>query len=366
MRPFHDLLAGYRAQEREIREAVTRVLGSGHYLLGEELDAFEREFAACVGAPHAVGVSSGTDALVLLLRALDVGPEDEVIVPALTAAPTAMAVCAAGARLVLADVDADTLTLAPDALAEALGPRTRAVIGVHLYGQCADWDALARACDGRPLALIEDAAQAHGATDRGRQAGTLGVAAAFSFYPTKNLGALGDAGAVVTGDAALAARVRRLRTYGAVEGYDFVEPGLNARLDELQAAVLRVRLARLADANAARRRHAARYRAGLANPHVGLPVEREGAGHVWHQFVVRCAARDALAAWLAARGLATLVHYPRPLHRMTAFATGRARWAREPVRAAAAADEVLSLPVHPELTPSHQDEVIAAVNAFTP
>jgi dTDP-3-amino-3,4,6-trideoxy-alpha-D-glucose transaminase len=364
MRPFHDLLAGYRAQEGELREALLRVLESGRYLLGEELAAFEREFAGVVGTRHAVGVSSGTDALVLALRALDLGPQDEVVVPALTAAPTAMAVCAAGARLVLADVDAATLTLDPDALAAALSPRTRAVIAVHLYGQCADWDALAHVCAGRPIALIEDVAQAHGATLAGRQAGTLGLAAAFSFYPTKNLGALGDAGALLTDDEALAARVRRLRTYGGVDGYDFVEPGLNARMDELQAAVLRVRLARLPDGNAARRRHAARYRAELSNPLVTLPTEREGATHVYHQFVVRCAARDALAAHLAARGLATLVHYARPLHRMTAFASGRATWAEEPERAARAAAEVLSLPIQPELGAEHQGEVIAAVNAF--
>ncbi|MHC5211955.1 MAG: DegT/DnrJ/EryC1/StrS family aminotransferase [Planctomycetota bacterium] len=365
MRPFHDLQAAYRAQEREIRQAVLRVLESGRYLLADELAAFESEFAAAVGVGHAVGVSSGTDALVLALRALDIGPEDEVVVPALTAAPTAMAVCAAGARLVLADVDAETLTLDPDALAEALSPRTRAVIPVHLYGQCADMDALARVCAGRPVALIEDAAQAHGATDRGRPAGGMGRVAAFSFYPTKNLGALGDAGAVVTDDATLGARVRRLRTYGAVDD-DFVEPGFNARMDELQAAVLRVRLAHLADASAARRRHAARYRDELRNPHVALPIERDGAVHVYHQFVVRCTARDALAAHLGAHGLATLVHYPRPLHAMTAFASGRARWAREPAQAALASGEVLSLPIQPELGPEHQAEVITAVNAFRP
>jgi dTDP-3-amino-3,4,6-trideoxy-alpha-D-glucose transaminase len=364
MRPFHDLLAGYRAQEDELRAAVQRVLESGRYLLGEELAAFERAFAAAVGVPHAVGLSSGTDALVLALRALDVGPEHEVVVPALTAAPTAMAVCAVGARLVLADVDDETLTLDPAALAEALSPRTRAVLAVHLYGQCADMDALADVCAGRPIALIEDAAQAHGAADRGRPAGTMGRAAAFSFYPTKNLGALGDAGALVTADEALAARVRRLRTYGGVDGYDFVEPGLNARLDELQSAILRVRLPRLPAFNAARRAHAARYRAALDNPRVRLPVERAGATHVYHQFVVRCAARDALAEFLASAGLSTLVHYARPLHRMTAFASGRARWAREPGCAARAAAEVLSLPIQPELDPAHQDEVIAAVNAF--
>jgi dTDP-3-amino-3,4,6-trideoxy-alpha-D-glucose transaminase len=362
-RPFHDLLAGYRAQEAAFLEAARRVLASGRYILGDEVAAFEREFAASIGVAHVVGAASGTQALEIALLALDVGPGDEVCVPALTAAPTAMAVLSVGAVPVLVDVDAETYTMAPDALRAALSPRTRAVIAVHLYGQCADVDALADVVRGIPL--VEDAAQAHGATHRGRPAGGLGRVAAWSFYPTKNVGAFGDAGAVSTDDTRLAERVRRLRVYGQSAGYDFVEPGRNARLDELQAALLRVRLAALPAGNARRRAHAARYRAEITNPHVALPREREPGAHAWHQFVVRAVARDALAAELARRGVATLVHYPRALSEMTALA-GRAGRRETPRRAEEAARQVLSLPIYPEMEAAHLDEVIAAVNAWRP
>jgi dTDP-3-amino-3,4,6-trideoxy-alpha-D-glucose transaminase len=362
-RPFHDLLAGYRAQETALLDAVRRVLSSGRYILADEVAAFEREFAASIGVAHAIGAASGTQALEIALLALDVVPGDEVCVPALTAAPTAMAVLSVGAVPVLVDVDADTYTMAPDALRAALSPRTRAVVAVHLYGQCADVDALADVARGIPL--VEDAAQAHGATYRGRSAGGLGALAAWSFYPTKNVGAFGDAGAVSTDDARLAERVRRLRVYGQTADYDFVEPGRNARLDELQAALIRVRLGALPTGNARRRAHAARYRAEIANPHVALPREREAGAHAYHQFVVRAAERDRLGAHLARRGIATLVHYPRALSRMTALAT-RAVCRETPRRAEEAAREVLSLPIYPEMEAAHLDEVVAAVNAWRP
>jgi dTDP-3-amino-3,4,6-trideoxy-alpha-D-glucose transaminase len=364
-RPFHDLLAGYRAQAPELLAAVRRVLESGTYVLGDEVAAFEREFAAFLGAGHVVGVGSGTQALELALLATGVAPGDEVAIPALTAIPTAMAVLAIGAVPVLVDVDRDTYTMDPAAFRQALSARTRAVVPVHLYGQCADVDALRAVAGERDVAVVEDAAQAHGAADGGRAAGTLGAAAAWSFYPTKNLGAFGDAGAVSTGDGAVAERVRRLRAYGQVPGYDAVEPGRNARLDPLQAALLRVRLTRLPAGNAARAAHAARYRREVVNPAVVLPREREGGRHAYHQFVVRSAGRDALAAHLAARGLGTLVHYPRALHQVQAV-RGRAVCRAEPCRAEAAAAEVLSLPIYPEMTADHQAEVIAAVNAWRP
>jgi len=372
-RPFHDLLAGYRAQEADILAAVQRVLESGQYILGREVASFETEFAAVLGVPHVVGVASATEALQVALLALDVRPGDEVCIPALTAAPTAMAVLAVGAVPVLVDVDLDTYTMDPASLAAALSSRTAVVVPVHLYGQCADLDALARVVhEGaedataagvtrRPIAILEDAAQAHGATDQGRLAGSMGRLAAWSFYPTKNLGTFGDGGALSTADAALAARCRRLRMYGQVEGYDFAEPGLNARLDELHAAILRVRLTRLAANNATRRATAARYRREIKHPAVTLPAVRAGCEPVWHQFVVRAEKRDALAAHLASRGLQTLVHYARALSQMTAL-KGRAVVRQPPRRAEQAAAQVLSLPIYPEMQPGHQDEVIAAVN----
>jgi len=372
-RPFHDLLAGYRAQEAEILEAVRRVLESGHYILGREVAAFEAEFAAFLGVPHVVGVASATEALQVALLALELRPGDEVCVPALTAAPTAMAVLAVGAVPVLVDVDLDTCTMDPASLTAALSARTAAVVPVHLYGQCADLDAIASvieagtraggAAAGRRVALIEDAAQAHGATDRGRMAGSMGLTAAWSFYPTKNLGTFGDGGALSTADAALATRLRRLRAYGQIEGYDFAEPGLNARLDELHAAILRVRLTRLAANNATRRATAARYLREIRNPAVVLPAVRAGCEPVWHQFVVRTERRDALATHLASRGLQTLVHYPRALSRMSALKERAV--VRQPARRAErAAAQVLSLPIYPEMAPGHADEVIEAVNAW--
>jgi dTDP-4-amino-4,6-dideoxygalactose transaminase len=264
----------------------------------------------------------------------------------------------------------------PASLASALSAKTAVVVPVHLYGQCADLDAIAavvhdataaRAAAGvtrRPVAILEDAAQAHGATDKGRLAGSMGRLAAWSFYPTKNLGTFGDGGALSTGDAALAARCKRLRMYGQVEGYDFAEPGLNARLDELHAAILRVRLTKLAANNATRRATAARYLREIRHPAVTLPAVREGCEHVWHQFVVRCEKRDELAKHLAARGLQTLVHYARALSQMTALKE-RAVVRQPPRRAEQAASQVLSLPIYPEMEPGHADEVIAAVNDWT-
>ena len=356
---FHDVRAGYRAQAPRIVAAVRRVLESGRYILDREGERFEAEFSRYLGVRYVIGTGSATAALELALRALDVGPGDEVVVPALSAPATAMAVAAVGARPVFADIEPATYTLAPAALERSLSRRTRAVIPVHLYGQCADMAAIGRLAAGIPV--IEDAAQAHGARYRGRRAGTLGRLACFSFYPTKNLGAYGDAGVVATRDGALAARLRGLRSYGQSGAFAFSEPGLNARLDE--AAILRVKLRTLERGNARRRAHAARYRRGIRSPRVALPVEAAGRLHVYHQFVVRTPARDQLRTHLAARGIETLIHYPRALHELAAF-RGRARMVAQPREAARAAAEVLSLPIYPELPLSALRAVIAAVNAF--
>ncbi len=361
--PFHDLRASFVAQRDAIRAAVERVLDGGWYILGREVAAFEEEFARFCGAKHAIGIGNATEALQVALMALDVKAGDDVVVPALTAAPTGMAVCAVGARPVFADIDPATFTVTAASVERALTPRTKVVIPVHLYGQCADMDPLIELAGARGVRLLEDCAQCQGAQDRGRPAGTLGIAAAWSFYPTKNLGAFGDGGALTTQDDAIAARMKRLRNYGAIEGYDFAEPGLNARLDEMHAAILRVKLHTLATNNERRRATAARYHAEIRNPLVKLPIERAGAFHVWHQFVVRCATRDRLRAHLAARGLETLIHYPRAMHQMQAFV--RHGFAPvEPREAARAAAEILSLPIYPEVPATQVDAVIAAVNEF--
>jgi dTDP-3-amino-3,4,6-trideoxy-alpha-D-glucose transaminase len=361
--PFHDLRASYLAQRAEIDLAVARVLDGGWYVLGAEVKAFEQEFARAIGASHAIGVGNATDALELALRALGVAAGDDVAIPALTAAPTGMAVCAIGARPLLVDVEPGTLTMDPAALRRALTARTRVIVPVHLYGQCADLVAIAEIAKERGLPILEDCAQAHGATLHERPAGSFGAVAAWSFYPTKNLGAFGDGGALTTNDGALAQRLGRLRNYGAVDGYDFAEAGRNSRLDELHAAILRVKLRRLGENNERRRAHAARYLAELGGGPVTLPVERAGARHAWHQFVIRCPRRDALREHLAARGVETLVHYQRALHRMQAFAA-TAAIPHPPAVGERAAAEVLSLPIYPEMPREQQDAVIGALREF--
>jgi dTDP-4-amino-4,6-dideoxygalactose transaminase len=361
--PFHDLKANFVAHEDELRAAIDRVVRSGWYLLGAELAAFESEYAAAIGVPHVVGVANATDALTLALRALDLPPGSHVAIPALTAIPTAMAVKALGFRTVLVDVDAATLTMCPRALRAALTAETRAIIPVHLYGQFAAIDELLAIADQHGIPLIEDAAQAHGATFDGKQAGNFGRVACYSFYPTKNLGALGDGGALATRDAALAERLKRLRFYGQVDGYDCVEVGQNSRLDELHAALLRVKLKYLAAENAQRRATAARYRAEISHPEVRLLGEAPRREHVYHQFVVRCSRRDALREHLKERGIDTLIHYPRALSQMAALRDD-ARLAPRPLEAERAAAELLSLPIYPEAPRAQIDATIAAIMAF--
>jgi dTDP-4-amino-4,6-dideoxygalactose transaminase len=335
------------------------VLARGCYVLGPELESFEAEFAAASGAGFAIGTGNGTDALTLLLRAADIGPGDEVIVPALTAAFTALAVVAAGARPVFADVEPERLTMDPRSCGSLITPRTRAIVPVHLYGQPADLPALFDIAHRHNLAVIEDCCQAHLATCHDVPVGTQGFGAAFSFYPTKNLGALGDAGAAITGDAAVAERIRRLRNGGQTHRYQHLEAGLNSRLDELQAAVLRTRLTRLAAHTARRRELAARYRAQL--PAWLRTVPEADAGHVYHLFPVRTSERDALQQHLRAAGVETLIHYPAPLTEQRAFAPLAP--ADCPV-ATRAARELLSLPLHPALSDGMAARVAAAAGSF--
>jgi len=334
-------------------------MDSGWFVLGPEVEAFEAEFAAACGAPAAVGVGTGTDAISLALRALDIGPGDEVIVPAMTAAYTGLAVITAGARPRIVDVEPDTLTIDPSACAAAVNSRTKAIIPVHLYGQPADMKAVRAVAGRHALAIVEDCCQAHLATEQGIPVGTRSDAGAFSFYPTKNLGALGDGGAVLTRDRALAARVQRLRNGGQRDRYHHEEPGVNSRLDELQAAVLRARLPLLRGWTARRRELAALYRGRL--PEGVSPVRERDTGHVYHLFPVRVQARGELSAHLAGAGIGTLIHYPVPLSAQGAFAPYEP--AECPV-AARAAEELLSLPLHPRLADADVARVAREVTLF--
>jgi dTDP-4-amino-4,6-dideoxygalactose transaminase len=361
--PFHDLRPQHEGLADDLRAAVHRVLGRGWFVLGPEVEAFEAAFAAYHGAPHAVGVANGTDAVELALRAAGVGPGDEVITVAHTAVATVCAVERAGATPVLVDIDPHTFTLDVAAARAAVTPRTRAVVPVHLYGHPADLAGLTELARWAGLLLVEDCAQAHGARYRGRPVGTYGDLAAFSFYPTKNLGACGDGGAVLTRDAALAERLRRLRHYGQTDRYHHAERGVNSRLDEVQAAVLGVKLAALDRHNDARRALADRYRCGLAGVQVpGEYPDGDAVRHVYHLYVVRHPRRDALRARLAERGVGTLVHYPVPVHRQPAYADLGYRPGSLP-HTERAAREVVSLPLYPGLTAARQDQVIEAVRA---
>ena len=356
--PFMDLRPGPDAEA--VHAAIQRVIDRGWFILGPELSAFEDEFAAAMGGTHAVGVGTGTDAIALLLRGLGVGPGDDVVTAPLSAAYSALAIMMACARPVFSDLDPQRLTLDPRAAEAAITPRTKAIMPVHLYGQPADMTAFEAMAARHHLLLIEDACQAHGATCDGRAVGTFGAGAAFSFYPTKNLGALGDAGAIVTRDAALAERLKRLRNGGQIDRYNHVELGVNSRLDEMQAAVLRARLPRLSGWTSTRRQLAARYRAQLSGSSVVVPPERD-PGHVYHLFPVRAANRDRVRASLTASGVETLIHYPIPLPKQEAMAA--AHPADCPI-ATRVAGEILSLPLHPRMAMSDVDIVSAAVNAL--
>jgi dTDP-3-amino-3,4,6-trideoxy-alpha-D-glucose transaminase len=346
-----------REESAAVDAAIRRVLDRGWFVLGPEVEAFEVEFAAATAGGQTITVASGTDALTLILRALGIGPGDEVITTALSAVYTAQAVMMAGARPVFADLDPERLTLDPAAVAGLIGPSTAAVMPVHLYGQPADLAALRVLTERHGLALIEDCCQAHLATCDGVPIGTTGVAAAYSFYPTKNLGAFGDGGAVCTADSRLAARIRQLRNGGQTARDHHVEPAAHSRLDELQAAVLRARLPYLPAWTARRRRLAAHYREGLTATAVRVPPELD-AGHVYHLFPIRTAARDRLREHLGARDIDTLIHYPVPLPAQPAFAAA----APQPCPiAATVCDELVSLPLYPGLDDEAVTRVVDAI-----
>jgi len=363
--PFQNLPLQTAALRPELDAAIAEVLRHCQFILGPEVATFEAEWAKFCGAQHAVGVGSGTDALQIILRALDIGPGDEVITAANSFIATAEAVAHAGAKPVLADCSPDNYLLDPAAVAAAITPRTRAIMPVHLYGQPADMAALGALAQKHGLALVEDAAQAHGATlADGRACGTLGVAAGFSFYPGKNLGAFGDGGAVTTGDAELARRVKLLRNWGSVVKYHHEVEGWNSRLDTLQAAILGVKLRRLAAWNDARRAAAGWYRAALSDmPGLALPAEAPWCGrHVWHLYVVRILERDRdeVARALAADGIQTVVHYPVPIHRQKAYAHLGHGEGTFP-HAEQAARTILSLPMFPEITQDQVAQVAASL-----
>ena len=347
--PFVDLVTSCRSIGPEVMEAMRRVVERGVFVLGSEVAALEAEFAAYCEVDHGVGVDSGTSALELALRAFDGGPGDEVVTAANTFIATVFAIRYTGARPVLVDVDPHRYTLDPAALERAITPRTKAVLPVHLYGQPADMDPILDVARRHRLAVIEDACQAHGARYRGRRAGSIGHAAAFSFYPSKNLGAFGDGGMVVTNDRAVAERLRGFRNYGQSRKYHHAYLGYNRRLDELQAAVLRVKLPHLDAWNAARRRAADWYDRALAVLPVERPPRAADATHVFHLYVVRVHDRDAARAHLDRRGVRTGVHYPVPVHIQEACADLGHRRGDFPVTEAAA-EEALSLPMYPELT----------------
>ncbi len=355
--------ASYRAHREEIDRAIARVLESGTYVGGEEVAAFELELARALGVRFAIGVGNGTDALRIALGACGVGPGDEVVTVSHTAVATVAAIELAGARPVLADVEPGRMTLDPASFEKALAARTRAVVPVHLYGQPAALEPILSLARLRGLAVIEDCAQAHGARLGGARVGALGDAGCFSFYPTKNLGALGDGGAIATNDARVADRARLLREYGWRERFRSEIPGGNSRLDPLQAAVLRAKLPRLDAENAARAAIAARYRAALADLPLELPEPAPGTDPVWHLFVIRTRDRDALRAHLAERGIAAAIHYPLPVHRQAAYA-GRVSAPGSLAHTDALAPRILSLPLHPQLDDAAVTRVIEAIREF--
>jgi dTDP-4-amino-4,6-dideoxygalactose transaminase len=359
--PMVDPAGEYRALKAEIDAAVGRVFVSGRFVLGPEGEALERELAAFLGASHAVGVNSGTDALHLPLVAAGIGPGDEVVIPGFTFFATGEAVSYTGATPVFADVDEGTFNLDPNSLKQRISSKTKAVIAVHLFGQCAALDQISEICKAKNLILIEDCAQCIGADYDGRRAGSWGDFGGFSFYPTKNLAAAGDAGLVTTNNPQFDSVLRMLRHHGSRQTYLHERVGWNSRLDELQAAVLRVKLKHLARFNDARRAVALRYREKLAGAKVVLPVEHGRGTHVYHQFTIRSERRDAIREALAKEGIASSVFYPLPLHQQPAYeALGKNT--SLPV-AEAVARSVLSLPIHPLLDEASIDRIAASVRA---
>ena len=361
--PFLDLGAQYRTIEGEIGEATSRVIQQSDFILGREVGLFEEEFAAFCEAKYAIGVDSGTSALELALRAYDIGPGDEVITAANSFIASALAISHAGARPILVDVDPSTYTVDVSAIEKAITPRTKAVIPVHLYGHPAHMNPIRELADKHGLVIIEDACQAHGTRYKGRRTGSLGHAAAFSFYPGKNLGAYGDGGIVVTNDRGIARRLEMLRNYGQKEKYQHLFRGYNRRLDTLQAAVLRVKLRYLEKWNAARRWNAVLYHKFLDGCGLLLPGEAPGAESVWHLYVIRAEQRDALKEHLISRGISASIHYPIPIHVQPAYLDLGYKKGDFPVTESCA-HQVLSLPMYAEISQDQIEYVAKTIRNF--
>jgi dTDP-4-amino-4,6-dideoxygalactose transaminase len=364
--PLLDLKAQYHPLREQIRAAMDRVCDAQHFILGPEVEGLEAELAAFCGAKHVVGVSSGTDALLLALMALEVGPGDEVITTSYSFFATAGTVARLGATPVFVDIEADSFNIAAARVESKITPKTKAILPVHLYGRCAELDPILAAASKHGIPVIEDAAQAIGATDaRKRQAGTVGTMGCFSFFPTKNLGAFGDGGLVTTNDAALAEQLRILRVHGSKPKYYHKVVGGNFRLDALQAAVLRVKLPHLDSWSAARRRNADRYRAHFEKAGLGatLTLPKDVPGHIYNQFVIRTPKRDALQKHLTEMGVGTEIYYPVPLHLQECFAPLGYKKGDLPVSEAVAAD-CLALPIYPELSGAQQAYVVEQIAVF--
>jgi dTDP-4-amino-4,6-dideoxygalactose transaminase len=360
MIPFLDLQAQYKTVGPEIEAAVVAILRRGDYILGKSVSEFEEKFAAFCGAKECVSVNTGTSALHLALLAAGIGPGDEVVTVSMTFVATVAAILYTGATPVFVDIDRDTLTMDPGRIEAAMTPRTKAILPVHLHGRLADMDAISAIARARGLVVIEDAAQAHGASRDGRFAGSFGDIGCFSFYPGKNLGACGEGGAIVTDNPSLAAMVRQLRDWGQAGKYNHVLQGFNYRLDTIQAAALTVKLQHLAAWTDARRKVAATYDALLAGSDAATPLPARGLEHAYHVYAVRVAERDLVQAGLKEVGIPTLIHYPKPVHLQPAYAGLGYRAGQFPVSEAYAA-ETLSLPIYPELTEAQANEVAAAL-----
>ncbi|MGO4716390.1 DegT/DnrJ/EryC1/StrS family aminotransferase [Bradyrhizobium sp. 2TAF24] len=363
--PFLDLTVQHRAIRDDLVAAATSVIDSGWYILGNEVQAFEREFAEYCGVKHCIGVGNGLEALQITLRAMNVGPGDEVIVPSNTFIATWLAVTGVGATIVPVEPDPQSHNLDPAALEQAITPRTKVIIPVHLYGHPADMDPINAVAQRHGLKVIEDAAQAHGALYRGRKAGSLGHAAGFSFYPGKNLGALGDGGAVTTDDDALADQIRLIRNYGSKKKYEHLVQGCNSRLDELQAALLRVKLRTLEQGNAVRRAIADQYIAELANRGIEVVEPLADTVSSWHLFVVSAADRERLRTHLQDHGVETMIHYPVAPHLQPAYAGQNHNGRTFPI-AERLQNRVLSLPLFPGMTGQQVEQVLGAITAWRP
>ncbi|MDP8247684.1 MAG: DegT/DnrJ/EryC1/StrS family aminotransferase [Candidatus Tritonobacter lacicola] len=360
--PFIDFKRQYRLIEGEIRGAIERVFDSGYFILGREVESLEREFASYCGSSFGVGVASGTEALYVSLLACGIEPGDEVVTVANAGVPTIAAITLAGAIPVFVDIDPGSYTIDVSKIEEAITDRTRVLLPVHLYGQCADMAPLLEIAGEHGLKVVEDACQAHGASYGGKRAGSLGDAGCFSFYPTKNLGAYGDAGMIVTGDAGTAERARLLRNYGQVDRYHHRLRGINSRLDEIQAAVLRVKLKYLDAWNIKRIEIAGKYEKHIVNGLITKPGKMEYGTHVFHLYVIACELRDELREYLGKKGIATLIHYPVPVYLQEAYAGLKER-TDCPVTESSSRT-VLSLPLYPEITDGEVSRICAAVNIF--